>query len=71
MARLLEHHALEILQKSGIPVPSFEVVSTHDAAEKAVTHMGGPVVLKALIPVGGTGSRALSWQRQSVRVTAT
>ncbi len=60
MARLLEHHALEILQKSGIPVPSFEVVSTPDGAEKAAIHMGGPVVLKALIPVGGTGSWALA-----------
>ncbi len=60
MARLLEHDALTFLKQGGIPVPRFQVVSTPDAAKEAAIHMGGPVVLKALIPVGGTGSWALA-----------
>lgn len=55
MARLLEHHALALLQQGGIPVPRFQFVSTPDAAEEAAIQMRTPVVLKALIPVGGRG----------------
>jgi succinyl-CoA synthetase beta subunit len=55
MARLLEHHALEILQGAGVPVPRFQVVSTSEAARAAAARIGAPVVLKALIPVGGRG----------------
>ncbi|MGH7775293.1 MAG: ATP-grasp domain-containing protein [Candidatus Binatia bacterium] len=55
MARLLEHHALNLLREGGIPVPVFRVVSTPEAAKEAATQLGGPVVLKALIPVGGRG----------------
>lgn len=55
MARLLEHHALNILGESGIPVPSFRVVSTPEAAREAAVQLACPVVLKALIPVGGRG----------------
>ncbi|MBI4488351.1 MAG: acetate--CoA ligase family protein [Deltaproteobacteria bacterium] len=55
MARLLEHHALEILREGGIPVPRFEVASTAQAAQEVSVRLGCPVVLKALIPVGGRG----------------
>ncbi len=55
MGRLLEHHALEILRKGGIPVPRFQVVSDPNAAREATVELGCPVVLKALIPVGGRG----------------
>ncbi|MFQ5842075.1 MAG: ATP-grasp domain-containing protein [Thermodesulfobacteriota bacterium] len=53
MARLLEHDALTLLKEAGIPVPRFQVVSTPEAAREAATHLGIPVVLKSLIPVGG------------------
>ncbi|MCH8321208.1 MAG: acetate--CoA ligase family protein [Acidobacteria bacterium] len=55
MARLLEHHALELLKQVGVPVQPFRVVSTPEAAREAATRLGSPVVLKALIPVGGRG----------------
>ncbi len=55
MARLLEHHALDLLKQAGVPVPPFRVVSTPGAAREAADSLGGPVVLKALIPVGGRG----------------
>ena len=55
MARLLEHHALDLLKQVGVPVPPFRVVSTPEAAREAATRLGSPVVLKALIPVGGRG----------------
>ena len=55
MARLLEHHALDLLKQAGVPVPPFRVVSTPGAAREAADSLGGPVVLKALVPVGGRG----------------
>lgn len=55
MARLLEQHALRLLQEAEVPVPAFEVVSTPAASKAAAIRLGGPVVLKALIPVGGRG----------------
>ena len=55
MARLLEHHALEHLKRGDVPVPHFQVISTPVAAGEAATQIGCPVVLKALIPVGGRG----------------
>ncbi len=55
MARLLEHHALDLLKQAGVPVPPFRVVSTPGTAREAAGSLGGPVVLKALIPVGGRG----------------
>jgi succinyl-CoA synthetase beta subunit/citryl-CoA synthetase large subunit len=55
MARLLEHHALEILKQAGIPVPRFEVVATGEAAGEFAARAGGHAVLKPLVPVGGRG----------------
>ncbi|MBI4528405.1 MAG: acetate--CoA ligase family protein [Deltaproteobacteria bacterium] len=55
MARLLEHHALEILQNGGIPIPAFRVVSTPEKAVEAAKDLNCPIVLKALIPAGGRG----------------
>lgn len=55
MARLLEHDALEILREGGIAVPHFQVISTPEAAGEAALQLGCPIVLKALIPVGGKG----------------
>jgi len=55
MARLLEHHALNLFKEGGIPVPRFQVVSTPEEAREAAVRLGSTVVLKALIPVGGRG----------------
>jgi succinyl-CoA synthetase beta subunit/citryl-CoA synthetase large subunit len=55
MARLLEHDALEILRRGGIPVPRFQVVSSPEEATEVARQLGYPVVLKALIPAGGKG----------------
>ncbi|MFQ5683525.1 MAG: ATP-grasp domain-containing protein [Candidatus Binatia bacterium] len=55
MARLLEHDALALLEQEGIRVPRYQVVSTPETAKEAVTRLGSPAVLKALIPVGGRG----------------
>lgn len=53
MARLLEHHALDILKRSGIRVPRFRVISSPEEAKETAKEFGGKAVLKALIPVGG------------------
>ena len=55
MARLLEHHALEFLQKGGVAVARFVVVDGPEQAERAAADLGGAAVVKALIPVGGRG----------------
>lgn len=55
MARLLEHHALDLLKQEGIPIPAFRVVSAPGAAKEVAIRLGCPVVLKALIVVGGRG----------------
>jgi succinyl-CoA synthetase beta subunit len=55
MARLLEHHTLELLDRGGVPVPRFRTVASAEAAGEAAAALGGTVVVKALIPVGGRG----------------
>jgi succinyl-CoA synthetase beta subunit/citryl-CoA synthetase large subunit len=55
MARLLEHHALDILKQSGMRVPRFRVISSPEEAKESTKEFGGRMVLKALIPVGGRG----------------
>jgi succinyl-CoA synthetase beta subunit/citryl-CoA synthetase large subunit len=55
MARLLEHHALDVLKRSGISVPRFHVVCSPEEAKEAALRFNGKTVLKALIPVGGRG----------------
>jgi succinyl-CoA synthetase beta subunit/citryl-CoA synthetase large subunit len=48
--RLLEHESKEILKKHGISVPPAQLISSSEGLE-----IGGPVVLKAQIPLGGRG----------------
>ena len=55
MARLLEHHTLELLDRGGVRVPRFRTAASAEAASEAAAAMGGSVVVKALIPVGGRG----------------
>ncbi|MBC7326444.1 MAG: acetate--CoA ligase family protein, partial [Moorella sp. (in: Bacteria)] len=55
MGRLLENHSKQLLKGAGIPVPAFEVAASPAEAEAAARRLGGPVVLKALVPVGKRG----------------
>lgn len=55
MGRLLENHAKQLLESAGISVPRFEVASGEAEAFAAAERLGGPVVVKALIPVGKRG----------------
>src|SRR5262245_54425038 len=55
MARLLEHDALTILARAEVPVPRWEVAASPAEAGAAAARLGRPVVLKALVPVGGRG----------------
>jgi succinyl-CoA synthetase beta subunit len=53
--RLLEWQGRVILEAMGIPVPRGAVASTPAEARAAAQAIGGPVVLKAQVPVGGRG----------------
>ncbi len=53
MRRLLEHQSLGFLEAAGIAVAPYRAVGTPQAAEEAASALGGPVVVKALVPAGG------------------
>src|SRR5262245_44349059 len=53
MPRLLEHQSLGLLEAAGVEVASYRTVDTPGAAEAAARALGGPVVVKALVPAGG------------------
>lgn len=53
MTRLLEHQSLGLLDAAGVAVATYRAVSTPHAAEEAARELGGPVMVKALIPAGG------------------
>ncbi len=53
--KLLEFEAKAVLREYGIPVPRGRVVTTPDEVEMTAREIGGPVVLKAQIPVSGRG----------------
>ncbi len=53
--KLPEFEAKAVLKEYGIPVPRGRDASTPDEVELAAREIGGPVVLKAQIPVSGRG----------------
>ena len=53
--KLLEFEAKTVLKEYGIPIPRGRVAATPDEVEMAAREIGGPVVLKAQIPVSGRG----------------
>lgn len=55
MGKLLEHHSKQLIREMGIPVPRCKVASNPQEARQAASELGGPVVLKALVPVGKRG----------------
>ena len=50
-----EYQAKEIFAKYGLPIPMGEVATTPDKAYAAARRIGGPVVVKAQVLVGGRG----------------
>ena len=55
MARILENHGLELLRKAGAPVVRFRATASAVDARTCAGEWGCPVVVKALVPVGGRG----------------
>jgi succinyl-CoA synthetase beta subunit len=55
MARLLENHSLDQIAQRGVPVPGYRTAASPEEAQAAADDLGGQVVLKALVPVGGRG----------------
>jgi succinyl-CoA synthetase beta subunit len=55
VARLLEDVSLTLLADARIPVPAWDVAVSAAAAAAVATRLARPVVIKALVPVGGRG----------------
>ncbi len=53
--KIHEYHAREIFRSHGLPVPPDRVAATPEEAEAAAGELGGPVVIKAQVLVGGRG----------------
>ena len=53
--KIHEHQAMEIFAKYGLPVASFDVVTSPADARAAAEKLGGSVVVKAQVHVGGRG----------------
>ncbi|HUF88949.1 MAG TPA: ADP-forming succinate--CoA ligase subunit beta [Gemmatimonadota bacterium] len=53
--KIHEYQAREIFREHGLPVPPDRVAETPEEAEAAARELGGPVVVKAQVHVGGRG----------------
>ena len=53
--KLQEYRSKEILARHGVPVSDGETAASPDAARAAAERIGGPVVVKAQVLVGGRG----------------
>ena len=52
---LFEYQGKQLFAQHGIPVPDGEAATTPEAARHAAERLGGPVVVKAQVQVGGRG----------------
>ena len=52
---LFEYQGKELLRKYGVPVPEGRVASTPEEAVAATRKLGGKVVVKAQVLIGGRG----------------
>jgi len=59
MAKILEHHTKDLLNKNGIPVPYGVVVDSLEAVDKVVESVPLPWIIKALVPMGKKGKAGL------------
>src|SRR2546422_6299797 len=55
MVKIHEYQAKDILARYGIPIQPGRVAHTPDEAEAIARELGGPVVIKAQVYVGGRG----------------
>lgn len=55
MARVLEHYGKSLFRQAGIPVPEGNACVSPAEARATAEELGGKVVVKALVPVGGRG----------------
>ncbi len=53
--KLQEYRSKEILARHGVPLLAGETATTPEAARAAAERIGGPVVVKAQVLVGGRG----------------
>ena len=53
--KLQEYRSKEILARHGVPVPDGETATSPEKARDAAARIGGPVVVKAQVLVGGRG----------------
>jgi len=53
--KLLEYQAKQVFGKYGLPIPRGGVAGTPKEAKEAASKIGGPVAVKAQLPVGGRG----------------
>ena len=53
--KLQEHRSKEILARYRVPVSTGEIATTAEEARAAAQRIGGPVVIKAQVLVGGRG----------------
>jgi succinyl-CoA synthetase beta subunit len=53
--KLLEYEAKRVFAEYGIPIPQSSIASTTEEAETIAKNIGGSVVIKAQLPIGGRG----------------
>ena len=53
--KIHEYQAKQLLAKYGVPIPAGEVAETPDEAARVAARLGGRVVVKAQVHVGGRG----------------
>ena len=53
--KIHEYQAKDILARYGLPIPPGHVATTPEEARKAAAQIGGTVVIKAQVLVGGRG----------------
>ncbi len=53
--RLLEYQGKQLFERAGLPVLAGEMASTPDEAERIARELGGTVVVKAQVLIGGRG----------------
>jgi succinyl-CoA synthetase beta subunit len=58
---LFEYQARDLFEAHGIPVLAGKVATTPDEAKAAAAGMGGKVVVKAQVKIGGRESQSDSW----------
>ena len=53
--KLHEYQSKRLFAKFGVPIPKGDVATTPEEARRIATELGGPVVVKSQVLVGGHG----------------